>query len=43
MGMNGNVFGRLDAKPNAVSPNFENGDLDIVGEDDLLVLLPTDD
>jgi len=41
--MDRNVFGSLDAEADAISANFENCDLDIVGNNDLLVLLAADD
>ena len=41
--MNRNVLGRFDSKPDPISTNFQNGDLDVVGENDLLVFLTTND
>ena len=37
--MNWDVFGRFDSKPNSISTNFQNGDLDVVSQNDFLVFL----
>jgi hypothetical protein len=42
-GMNGNFFGSFDSEPDAISPNFQNRDFNIVGQNDLLVLLTAND
>jgi len=34
---------RLDTKSHAVAADFENSNFDVVGNDDLLISLPTDD
>jgi D-alanyl-D-alanine carboxypeptidase/D-alanyl-D-alanine-endopeptidase (penicillin-binding protein 4) len=36
-------LGSIDAKPNSISPNFEDRDLYVVGDDDLLILLSAND
>jgi hypothetical protein len=39
--MNRDMFRRFDSEPDAISANFQNGDLDVVGDYDLLVFLAT--
>src|SRR6266446_2257607 len=41
--LNWDVFGRFDPKANPVAPDFENRDLEFVGDDDLFVSLATYD
>jgi hypothetical protein len=38
-GMNRNMFGCFDSKSNSISTNFQDGNLDFVGYDDLLIFL----
>ena len=37
------MFGRLDAKSNSISTNFQDRDFDFVGDDDLLIFLTAND
>jgi hypothetical protein len=41
--MNRNVFRRFDAKSHTVPANLENGNLDILGHDDFLILFTAND
>src|SRR5215831_1916607 len=41
-GMNRDVLRRFNSKPDAISANFQNGDLDVIGKDNLLVFLTAD-
>ena len=41
--VNRDVFGSFDSEPYSISTNFQDGDLDVVGQNDLLVLFTTDD
>ena len=36
------VFGRSDTKTNTIAADFQNGDLDFFGDDDLLIFLAAD-
>src|SRR5688500_328575 len=40
-GMDLDMFRRIDTESNTVATDFQDGDLDVVGDNDLLVLLPT--
>jgi D-alanyl-D-alanine carboxypeptidase/D-alanyl-D-alanine-endopeptidase (penicillin-binding protein 4) len=40
--VDGNTFGCLDSKPHAISTDLQDGDFDVIGEDNLLVLLAAD-
>ena len=42
-GVDRNVFGRFDSKTDTISTDFQNRDLDVVGKNNLLVFLTTDD
>src|ERR1019366_8271168 len=42
MSMNGDVSWGFDPKSYAVASHFENGDLDVIGNHDLLIFLSTD-
>jgi len=41
--MNRYMLGSIDAKPDAIAANLKNRDLDIIGNYDFLIFLPTDD
>ena len=41
-GLNLNVLGGVDAKSNSAPANFQDRDLDVVRNDDLLIPLPAD-
>jgi hypothetical protein len=41
--MYGNFLRCLDSEPDAISPNFQNRDFNIVGKNDLLILFTTND
>src|SRR5438477_103036 len=40
-GMDFDVFGSLDSKANPISTHFQNRNFNIIGDDDLLVFVPT--
>ncbi len=40
--MDRDMFRSFDAKTDAISPNIEDGDFNLIREDDLLVFLATD-
>ena len=41
--MNRNVLWRFNSKSDSISTNFQNGDFDVVGQDNLLVFLTAND
>jgi hypothetical protein len=42
-GMYRNFPGRLDSEPDAISPDFQNSDFNVVGQNDLFILLAAND
>ena len=41
LGVDGDMFGCFDSEPYAISANLEDGDFDVVGQHDFLILLTT--